>query len=236
MKRNILLFGTALFVQGLSAQTALTDEAMKSIRGGYEDTPVNRALQNAVSANSLKTLVLNQSNRGEKNSYFSHSVNSKGVTDQKSSGRCWLFTGLNVLRPRIIAQYNLSNFEFSQSHLFFYDQLEKSNLFLQGIIDTREKPMDDKMVEWLFKNPLSDGGTYTGVADLVEKYGAMPKGVMPETYNTENTSQVSAILKRKLREYAIELREESAKGVRKAALEREKVEMLKTIYRILVMA
>lgn len=75
----------------------------------------------------------------------------KGITDQKSSGRCWLFTGLNVMRAKMIQQQGLGSFQFSQSYNFFYDQLEKSNLFLQAVIDNASKPMDDKLVEWLFK-------------------------------------------------------------------------------------
>jgi bleomycin hydrolase len=114
--------------------------------------------------------------------------------------------------------------------------LEKSNLFLQGVIDTRQKPLDDQMVTWLFQHPLSDGGTFAGVADLTAKYGVVPSGVMPETYNSDNTSQFSSLLTRKLREDAINLREQAEKGFKPAALEKQKVEMLKTVYNMLVLA
>lgn len=85
----------------------------------------------------------------------------------------------------MMAKYGLDEMEFSQNYCFFYDQLEKANLFLQGIIDTREKPMDDKMVEWLFRNPISDGGQFTGISDVIGKYGVVPSSVMPETYSSE---------------------------------------------------
>ena len=88
--------------------------------------------------------------------------------------------GLNVLRAQMMAKYGLDEMEFSQNYCFFYDQLEKANLFLQGIIDTREKPMEDKMVEWLFKHPISDGGQFTGISDIIGKYGVVPASVMPE--------------------------------------------------------
>ena len=113
--------------------------------------------------------------------HFSDRVKAKGITDQKSSGRCWLFTGLNVLRAKMIDKYDLPGMEFSQNYLFFYDQLEKANLFLQGVIDTKALPFEDRKVDWLFSNPLSDGGQFTGVSNLIAKYGLVPSDAMPET-------------------------------------------------------
>ena len=159
-----------------------------------------------------------------------------GITDQQQSGRCWLFTGLNVLRAQMMAKYGLDEMEFSQNYCFFYDQLEKANLFLQGIIDTREKPMDDKMVEWLFRNPISDGGQFTGISDVIGKYGVVPSSVMPETYSSENTSQIARLVGLKLREFGLQLRDEAAKGVKVSALEAKKTEMLSTVYRMIALA
>ena len=198
------------------------------------EAPTDRALVNAIAANDVRTLALNQENlRGGLDTHFSHRVNSRGITDQESSGRCWLFTGFNVLRAKAMARHGWPSCEFSQGYSFFWDQLEKSNLFLQGIIDTRERPLTDQMVEWLLKHPLSDGGTYTGVADLVAKYGIVPAEVMPETFNTNNTSRITSIIKQKLREFALQLRD--AKGGKKE-LETLKTEMLGTIYRMLVLS
>lgn len=122
----------------------------------------------------------------------------------------------------MIAKYGLDEMEFSQNYCFFYDQLEKANLFLQGIIDTREKPMDDKMVEWLFRNPISDGGQFTGISDVIGKYGVVPASVMPETYSSENTSQIARLIGLKLREFGLQLRDEAAKGGKLPALEQKK--------------
>ncbi len=235
MKKTSIGLSLLLAASSLQAQEALTPEVLKTISGSYENTPADKALRNAISANSLKKLALNQENTATPDTWFSTSVNSSGITDQKSSGRCWLFTGTNVIRARVMAQNNLKNFHFSHVYLFFYDQLEKSNLFLQGIIDTRKKPMDDKMVEWLFRNPLSDGGQFTGISDLVQKYGLVPKEAMAETYNSDNTSELTSLMKRKLREFGLQLREQSEKGASQKELERRKVDMLKTIYRMLVM-
>ena len=133
----------------------------------------------------------------------------------------------------MIAKYDLGSFMLSQNYLFFYDQLEKSNLFLQAIIDNASKSMDDRMVDWLFHNPLSDGGTFCGVQDLVMKYGVVPAEVMPENYNSNNTSRMSSILKLKLRQYGLELRSMAAEGKKAKAMGERKTEMLATIYRIL---
>lgn len=135
----------------------------------------------------------------------------------------------------MIARYGLGAFEFSQNYCFFWDQLEKANLFLQGVIDTRDAPREDRTVEWLFKNPLSDGGQFTGVADIVSKYGLVPKEAMPETYSSEHTAQMAALLKLKLREYGLSLREAARDGAEKAELESRKTEMLGVIYRMLVL-
>ncbi|MCQ2095280.1 MAG: C1 family peptidase [Bacteroidaceae bacterium] len=219
----MLLSSADAFSQGI------TDRLLLDMESKNKMTASDKALHNVLAVTNVATVAVNQANQTEKNTYFSNSVPSKGITDQKSSGRCWLFTGLNVLRSKVINRMGLQELEFSQVYCFFYDQLEKSNLFLQAVIDTKNKPMDDKTVEWLFKNPLSDGGTYTGVADLVLKYGLVPSGVMPETYASNNTSKFTSFLKKKLREDGLILRE--AKGDTKSMKET----MLSEIYHMLVL-
>ncbi len=213
----------------------LSQQLLQQLRQNGKLTPSERAIRNGLAANDIRTLALNADNQQEQNTYFSHTVKSRGITDQKSSGRCWLFSGLNVLRSRVINQQKLESMEFSQVYLFFYDQLEKSNLFLQAVIDTHKKPMDDKTVEWLFRNPLSDGGTFTGVADLVTKYGLVPKGVMPETYASNNTSRFTSFIKRKLREDGLRLRNAAADGRKVGELATMKEQMLGEIYHMLVL-
>ena len=222
---------TLFIATGAMAQSngGIDAQMLKELADSYKPTTAEKALQNVMLANSIKVLALNQENLNELDTYFSHSVPSKGITDQKSSGRCWLFTGMNVLRAKMIANENLGAFEFSQVYNFFYDQLEKSNLFLQGVIDTRKKPYDDRTVEWLFKNPLSDGGTFTGVADLIAKYGIVPKGVMKESHTSDNTSAFSALLRTKLREFGLDLREAHKNGKKEAELLKLKKEQLKTV-------
>ena len=239
MNNKILsIFVLSAFVYSANAQDVrggISEVMLQQIRQSYQGTSTDKAIRNAIGSNDIRKLALNQDNLKAMDTHFSVKVDSKGITNQKSSGRCWLFTGLNVMRSQAIAKHDLGSFEFSQSYSFFYDQLEKSNLFLQGVIDTGKKPMDDKMVEWLFRNPLSDGGTFTGVADIVAKYGLVPKDVMPETFSSENTSRMADLLKEKLREFGLQLREMISKGAKDAGLEKTKTEMLGVVYRMLTL-
>ncbi len=120
------------------------------------------------------------------------------------------------------AQSDSLKVDLSQDYLFFYDQLEKANLFLQGVIDCANKPMDDNRVQFFFKNPLNDGGTFCGVADLTEKYGVVPMSAMPETFSAENTSKMASLITTKLREYGLKLRKMVAEKKSKQAIQAEK--------------
>ena len=205
---------------------------LAKLRDAYKGDATDKALKNALSGTSISKLAVNSENAAMMDTHFSDRVRTKGITDQKSSGRCWLFTGLNVLRAKMIDKYDLPSFEFSQNYIFSYDQLEKCNLFLQGIIDTRGLSDDDRKVDWLFSNPLSDGGQFTGVSNLVTKYGLVPSDAMPETFCSSNTSAMSSLLKLKLREDGLRLR--SAKGSMKQLLAMKEA-MLTEIYRFLTL-
>lgn len=237
-KLHLFLFAASCLLSNLlyAQENGISAEMLKEIQAEYNSSPANKALQNAIVYNDINKIALNHANEGTFDTYFSNKVNIQACTDQKSSGRCWMFTGMNVLRSKAIAQYKLpADFQFSQVYTFFWDQLEKSNLFLQAIIDTRNAPMDDKTVEWLFKNPLSDGGQFTGIANLVTKYGIVPADVMKETNSSNKTSTMASILKEKLREYGLELREMGTKKATVAQLQKRKKEMLAVVYRILAL-
>ena len=237
MKKNIMLACLMAMALGAQAQQGgITQDMLNQIKSSYKHTPADKAIYNAMAETSIAVLAKNHENLANFDTNFTNKVVSHGITDQQQSGRCWLFTGLNVLRAQMMAKYGLDEMEFSQNYCFFYDQLEKANLFLQGIIDTREKPMDDKMVEWLFRNPISDGGQFTGISDVIGKYGVVPSSAMPETYSSENTSQIARLVGLKLREFGLQLRDEAAKGVKVSALEAKKTEMLSTVYRMLALA
>jgi len=231
-KRFITLLATALVI-GASAQTTdggIDAKLLERIKSGYTNSPEQRAIKNALASTSIATLSINGDNLAKCDNHFSHRVKTRGITNQKSSGRCWLFTGLNVLRAKMIERYNLNEMEFSQNYCSFYDLLEKSNLFLQAIIDTRSHALDDRKVDWLLRHPIGDGGQFTGVSNLIMKYGIVPKEAMPETFQSNNTRNMRTILSLKLREYALALR--AAKSDKAASA--LKVEQLTEIYRILV--
>ncbi|MCB0807209.1 MAG: C1 family peptidase [Bacteroidales bacterium] len=238
MKRYLIL--AISMVIGISSFTqedvAIDADMLNGFREAFNDDPTTEAVQNAASSNDIQKLALNRDHLGQVDPYFSNRVESKGITDQKSTGRCWLFTGLNVLRARVIDEKQLAAFSFSQNFNFFYDQLEKSNLFLEGIIETADKPMDDKTVDWLFSNAIGDGGQWTGVVDIIQKYGVVPAEIFPESHNSENTRWMSRLLRRKLRADGIALREMYSNGVKKKELRNEKEEMLMQVYRILAIS
>ncbi len=259
MKKLFLTAVAAVLCAGAFAQQpagspegGISAEMLEKISKGYQGNACDKAVRNALATTSIGTLALNAENAAMMDTHFSDRVKTKGITDQKSSGRCWLFTGLNVLRAKMIDKYDLPGMEFSQNYLFFYDQLEKANLFLQGVIDTKALPFDDRTVDWLFSHPLSDGGQFTGVSNLIMKYGVVPSEAMPETYQANNTSQMANLLKLKLREDGLALRaaydegvkamaklSKKEKAVRMASLDKKlqgmKVEQLSEIYKMLAL-
>ena len=233
MKRFVVCALALLGCNTLMAQQdkgGITAEMMQEIRLGQTNSEAEKAARNALALNPIAELATNADNLAMIDTHFSHRVRTKGITDQQKSGRCWLFTGLNVLRAKMIDELDLPSLTFSHNYLFFYDQLEKCNLFLQGVIDTKHLPMEDRQVEWLFKNPLSDGGQFTGVSNLVMKYGVVPSEVMPENYQSNNTTQVNNLLSLKLREFGLTLRNQKDRRAPVAL----KTEMLKEIYSMLV--
>ena len=199
-----------------------------------QSAPASKAIFNALASNKIDNLAKNFANQGAIDTHFSTETPKQSIHDQKSSGRCWMFSGFNVLRANFAKQHaDTLAVEYSHDYLFFYDQLEKANLMLQGVIDTAKKPMDDTRVQFFFKNPLNDGGTFCGVSDLADKYGLVPKSVQPETFSAENSAKMSSMISSKLREFGRELRQMAADGKKPAAIKARKTEMLSTVYRML---
>ena len=196
--------------------------------------PANKALFNAIASNSIDDLSKNFQNQGPVDTHFSTETPKQSIHNQKQSGRCWMFSGLNVLRSNFAKRHqDTLSVAFSHDYLFFYDQLEKANLMLQGVIDNAQKPLDDQRMQFFFRHPISDGGTFCGVADLADKYGLVPQSVVPETYSAENTSRMARLISSKLREFGLELHEMCASKTSVKAIQNRKTEMLSTIYRML---
>ena len=240
MKKTTLALGLCLALAttaGAQKQGGISASMLQQIEKSQGSTATNKALFNAVASNRIDNLAKNFSNRNTFDTHFSVETTKQSIHDQKSSGRCWMFSSFNVFRADFARHHADSlSVEFSHDYLFFYDQLEKANLMLQGVIDNAKKPMDDVRVQFFFKNPLNDGGTFCGVADLAPKYGLVPKSVQPETFSAENTSKISSLISSKLREYGLELRKMVADGKKAQAIDARKTEMLSTVYRMLAMA
>ncbi|KAJ2083932.1 bleomycin hydrolase [Coemansia sp. RSA 988] len=168
---------------------------------------------------------------------FSHKLAIDApITDQKSSGRCWLFAGLNVLRQKIMKEYNLEELELSEPYLFFYDKLEKANWFLENILETLDEELDGRLVQYLLKDPVGDGGQWDMFVGLIEKYGIVPKSVYPETYHTSNSRNMDTLITSKLREYAKILRNAHSRGEVVNTLRAQKRSMLEEVHRVMVIS
>ena len=197
----------------------------------------NAALSNAMASNSIDDLAKNYRNATISDTHFSIETPKQSIHNQRSSGRCWMYSSFNVMRANFARHHkDTMRVEYSHDYLFFWDQLEKANLMLQGVIDCADKPIDDQRVQFFFHHPITDGGTFCGAADLAEKYGLVPIEVQPETYSAERTSRMSQLLSSKLREQGLELRKMVADGKSKNAIKQRKTEMLGEIYGMLSLA
>ncbi|CAG8551696.1 11992_t:CDS:2 [Ambispora leptoticha] len=190
---------------------------------------------NAVSAEDMTKILLSREVTISDIHVFSEKIELEAkVTNQKSSGRCWLFAATNVMRLILMKRYNIDELELSQPYLFFYDKLEKSNFFLENMIQLAGKEsIDSRLVQYLLKDPVNDGGQWDMVVNLLTKYGVVPKAAFPESYNSSNTYRVDMILTSKLREFAHKIRDLHANGYNVDKLRHLKVRMMEDVYRIL---
>lgn len=235
MKRTLITASLFLACAGVFAQS-ITEKDLQEIQGSFKKDASTKAIQNMLtSEKNIKDNVLNRDLQGQIDHYFKYRVNVKGITNQESSGRCWMFTSMNVLRPRVMEKYNLNNFDFSHNYLYFWDIFEKSNLFLENIIATTDKTMDDRTVTEYFKSPVGDGGVWNLYYNAAQKYGVVPQEVMPETAHSNNTSQMVNLINEKLRLGGYTLREMAQNGKKAKDLRAEKTSVLKDVYRILAL-
>lgn len=235
MRKNFLFIGLCLAMTA-TAQTkngGISEKMLSDIQKENQLQASDKALMNAIAGNAIDNLAKNHQNDKALDTYFSIETKRQSITDQKSSGRCWMFSGMNVLRSDFNLRTDSLVVEFSQAYLFFWDQLEKANLMLQGCIDTAKKPIDDQRVQFFFHSPIGDGGTFCGVADLTEKYGLVPTEVMPESYSSDNTSKARSLIASKLREFGLQLRDMVQNGKKASDIESAKTRMLGQIYRML---
>ena len=229
------LFTAALGAIALSAGAQqITESDLKDIQSSFVMDASTKALQNIITNDAnLRKLSLNRDIQGETDHYFKYKVDVKGITDQQQSGRCWMFTSMNVLRPSVMKQFNIKEFDFSHNYNYFWDMFEKSNLFLENAIATADHDMSERDVEFYFRTPVGDGGVWNLFYNIAEKYGVVPQTVMPETAHSNNTTQMRSVLNERLRTGGYELRNlVNGKKSKKEIAETKKA-ILKDVYRIL---
>lgn len=218
---------------------ALDPEWIQSKQSVVLSNPQNRLAMNALSQDSIeKILRARQSTAGD---FHVFNVKIPGeitpVTNQRASGRCWLFATTNVIRISIAKKLNIKEFELSRSHLFFYDKLEKANWALLQYIDLAEKgeDIDGRLFQYMLQAPVNDGGQLDMALNILDKYGCMPDSAFPETYSSSNSSRVNYVITSKLREYCLELCSlVKSNSVSRESLLARKQEMISEIHRILV--
>ncbi len=174
-------------IQALSAQGVLTPEFLKDLREGYVMGREDRALHNAVTNNSINALALNRDAVRGEDGHYSHRIKREGVADQKQSGRCWMFAGLNTLLPQMMREHKMESFEFSTAYLQFWDKMEKSNLYFESVIELRGADFMDRDWELVNKHSPEEGGWWNFLTALVDKYGVAPLSAMPETKSSSDT-------------------------------------------------
>jgi bleomycin hydrolase len=186
---------------------SLTPDDLARLRTEFAANPAYRLAQNAVTSTSIDQVALDRQTAIGIDHSMSHLLDDWKVTNQKKSGRCWLFAGLNLLRPGAMKAMNVKEFEFSQNHIMFWDKLERANYFLTAIIETRDRDVDDRTVAHLLNSVADDGGQWNMFVALVRKHGLVPKSVMPETQSSSETMRMNGVLRRILRDGAKTLRE-----------------------------
>ncbi|MEQ9763312.1 aminopeptidase C [Streptococcus sp. ZJ151] len=211
----------------------LTKNFTDQLFDNYQANPKFQALENAVThAGLLKVLETRQS--AIENDYvFSIDLTNDAVSNQKASGRCWMFAALNTFRHKLISEFKLEDFELSQAHTFFWDKYEKSNWFLENIVATADQALDSRKVKFLLDVPQQDGGQWDMVVSLFEKYGVVPKSVYPESISSSNSRELNQYLNKLLRQDAQILRELIAEGADEKAIQSKKEELLQEIFNFL---
>ena len=216
---------------------AILKKDIKSFQTNFSKNDKFKVTRNALTISNLNDIATNWDAYSKINHSFSNVIKGEisKVTNQKSSGRCWGFAGLNLMRISVCKKHKLKNFEFSQNYFMFFDKLEKSNYFLENILSTLGKSCESRLISWLLSEPVNDGGQWDMFTNLIEKYGAVPQSVMPESYQSSNSRFMNVLLTRKLREYASILRSDYQSGAKMETLRTNKADMMSTIYSMLCM-
>ncbi|MDN5013417.1 aminopeptidase C [Streptococcus sp. SN3] len=215
---------------------SLEQDFTDKLYAAYEANPKFAAIENAISHNGLLASLEKRSAAVENTPVFSLDLTKDKVSDQKASGRCWMFAALNTFRHKMIANFQLEDFELSQAHTFFWDKYEKSNWFLEQVLATADQELTSRKVKFLLDTPQQDGGQWDMVVALFEKYGVMPKSVYPESISSSDSRELNQILNKLLRQDAQILRELRVEGAESSELQAKKEELLQEVFNFLAMS
>ncbi len=211
----------------------INNELLQNFKVRFENDKASKAVANAIARTGIEASSFNNDVLRFHNFQFSESVKKAEITNQKNSGRCWMFAGFNVLRLEVMKKLNLKTFEFSETYLFFMDKLEKSNTFLELMIEYVEEPLDSRLMENFIKNSLAhDGSWFEGFDELISKYGAVPKSVMPETFSSVKSSAFVNEINLRLTRTAMNIRKAHKDGKGIDELRKLKEETLYEVYNI----
>ena len=211
----------------------ITKKQIDKMRKEFESDSSARVAQNAVTSNNLSSVTLRRDLVQEIDFTFSTKLDEWRATNQKSSGRCWLFATLNLFRPGTMKKLNVKEFEFSQAHIHFWDKFERSNHFLEAIIETSGRPLDDRTIHFLLSDPIGDGGQWNMAMNLIRKHGLVPKSAYPESNSSSSTRWMNSILKDILRSSASEIREILDSGGSEKEARSHKDSRMEDIWRVL---
>ena len=211
----------------------ITKKQIESMRAEFDGDPSAKVAQNAVTGNNVASVSLRRDLVQEVDFTFSTKLDNWKATNQKSSGRCWLFATLNLFRPGTMKKMNVNEFEFSQAHIHFWDKFERSNHFLEAIIETSDRAVDDRTIHFLLSDPIGDGGQWNMAMNLIRKHGLVPKSAYPESNSSSSTRWMNSILKDILRSTASEIREIIGSGGTAEDARAHKESRMKDIWRVL---
>ena len=218
----------------MDKNTCVTPDDLAVFQATFHTDRANIIAKNAVSSVGIRAAARTPEGIAANGMSWDLEVSTGERTDQKRSGRCWMFASLNTYRYRTMKKYNLKSFEFSEAYPLFFDKLEKSNWFLENILDTLDEPLSGRLMAYLLSDPISDGGQWDMFRALTKKYGAVPKEAMPETACSSNTREMDKYLTRYLRSCAKLLRDSAEAGVRGDLMVAMKKHMMDEVYHLLV--
>ncbi len=222
-------------ISSFPAEAAICPDRITALREEFHSNTQWRLNQNAITQVGLDDVALNREVVTTTDFTFSTLLDDWKVTNQRQSGRCWMFAALNLFRAGAMKEMNLKNFEFSQNYTLFWDKFERSNWFLEAIIETADRDIDDRTVGFLLDRPVDDGGQWNMFVNIVRKHGLVPKAVMPESKSSSGTGRMNSVLVWYLRGFARQLRESLEGGASIEATRSMKEEQLSVIWRILCM-